>query len=140
MQRILAIQFILFLLLISGANSEVVESWICQENPNGNWSEILITAKINKGRENGVVEVAGVKYLSDFDMRGVDRHWKFGPSYEHSFAVAPNGDGSYYNYSNTPEGEVRKPKIRPFCKQKALNKEIPAKKKNRIEEDPSVQK
>ncbi|MDX2479326.1 MAG: hypothetical protein QNK24_03195 [Desulfuromusa sp.] len=129
MSRILIIQIFLLVFLITTANAEIVESWICQENSNGDWSKIIVAAKVNNGREDGVVEMSGVKNISNFDMKSINRRWKFGASYEYSFVIKPDGEAMYYDYSKVSKV---KPQISLFCKQKELaKKKVPSKKINR---------
>ena len=132
MSRFLIIPFLLFA-FTTIANAEIVESWICQENSNGDWSEIIVAAKINKGREDGVVEISGEKNIANFEIRSINKRWKFGPSYEYSFVIKPNGEAMYFDYSNVSQGDAVKPQMNLFCKQKELAQKKAPKKINRTE-------
>ena len=133
MSRILLISFFLFI-FTTIANAEIVESWICQEKSNGDWSEIIATAKLNKGREDGVVEISGEKFIANYEMRGINNLWKFGSSYEYAFVVKLNGEAMYFDYSKVSKDDAVKPQMNLFCKQKELaQKKAPDKKINRTE-------
>ena len=119
-----AILILLFSIVIFSnfANAEVVELWICQESPYGNWEDILVTATINKGRNDGTIEVAGVKYKSHFTTQGFNRRFDFGQNnnveYVYSFIIKPNGEAFYLDFSNASKGESVSASMVFHCKQK----------------------
>jgi hypothetical protein len=111
-----------FLSVSPATSSEIIETWICQEYPYGNWSNILVTAKVNKGRNDGVIEVAGVQHKSKFAIKGFERRWDFVPdndfAYNYAFVIKPNGAATYYDFSGSKSGDLIKPSIVLYCKQK----------------------
>lgn len=122
MSRILLTLIILFI-FTSIANAKIVESWICQENSNGDWSKIIAEATVNQGKEDGEVEIFGENHIATFEIRGINKSWKFGSSYEYAFVIKSNGESTYFDYSKSSKSEDVKPQINLFCKQKELAKE-----------------
>ena len=97
-RTILILLFSIFT-FVAYANAEVVEAWICQESSYGSWKNILVKASVNKGRERGTIEVAGVKHQTKFAVKGFERRWDFGLAkdytYDYSFIIKPNGRATY---------------------------------------------
>jgi hypothetical protein len=104
----------------TAANADLVESWICQKSSNGDWSQVIATASINKGREDGEVEIFAKKNIAYTEFTGTNKIWKFGPTYEYAFVIKPDGEAMYYDHSKEPKGDAEKSQINLFCKQKEL--------------------
>jgi len=85
-----------------------VETWECIDFYEVNWANILVTASIEVGRQEGTIHVAGVEYHTKFTTAGFNRRWDFGPAgkdgtYPYAFVVAPNGQAGYYDFSMHPK-------------------------------------
>ncbi|WP_020677489.1 hypothetical protein [Geopsychrobacter electrodiphilus] len=136
MSRILIILIFMFF-FTTIANAEVVESWICQESSNGDWSKIIATVEVNKGKENGKVDIFGESHIATFGTIGTNKSWKYGSSYEFVFMIKPNGEAMYYDYSKATKGDDVKPQITLFCKEKEIVKEDAPNIKIKLPEDKS---
>lgn len=95
----------LVLVVASAAvHAKTIETWECKEYYAQNWTNILVTAYIEEGRQTGSISVAGVIQGSSFHIAGFDRRWDFGlladGTYQYSFFIQPNGDAQYYDFSN----------------------------------------
>lgn len=94
---------LLFVFCHSAFADEVIETWECQENSYGKWTNILVQANVIKGRKEGKIHVAGVTHNTAFEVKGFNRRWDFGLSdegtYKFAFVVKPNGTASYYDFS-----------------------------------------
>jgi len=81
---------------------EAVEVWHCDT---ASAAGTLVTAKVLKGREKGLIVVAGVTHRTDFKIAGFDRKWLFGDLvndvYRYTFIIRPDGKAYYYDYSNS---------------------------------------
>lgn len=122
MGRILIVLIFLFT-FTSSANAEIVESWVCQENSNGDWSKIIAEVTINTGRENGDVLIFGEKYIATCEMSGINKSWKFGSSYQYAFVINSDGESRYYDYSKSSKSDDVKSQLNLFCKKTELVKE-----------------
>ncbi len=96
----------LTVLAISGAQAQqglliTIEKWRCFGVLDSRREKVLVTLSRFKvgiqDRERGQVSVAGVTYRADFRVVGLDRRWDFG---EYAFTIRPDGDGSYYDFSD----------------------------------------
>ena len=107
--------FVLLILIFSSSavaqestvDYEVNETWRCfalfdyQKK-----TLVLLTRQMVVGGKlvSATVEVAGTKYKAVFRLNGFNRRWSFmGDKY--SFIITPQGDGSYYDFTRTKEGE-----------------------------------
>jgi hypothetical protein len=92
-----------FIYCHSAFSNEAIETWECQENSYGQWTNILVQAQVIKGSTEGTIHVAGVTHRTTFDVKGFKRRWDFGLSdegtYKFAFVVKPNGTASYYDFS-----------------------------------------
>ncbi len=121
MGRTILVLLFSIVIFSSYANAEVIESWVCQESIFGSWDNILVTANVNKGRESGAIAVAGIKYQSKFSIEGFNRRFDFGQDsdgHDYSFIIEPNGDASYYDFSNASKNQRVRASMRLYCKQK----------------------
>jgi hypothetical protein len=115
---------IAFLALVVGVTAQAspVEVWECQQVSYGNWSDILVIASVEEGREIGTVEVAGVVHQAQFRINGFDRRWDFGSKedpYLYAFVVRPGGDAAYYDFRGEKNA---KPSNFMHCRQRAPSK------------------
>lgn len=103
--RIFALLLIMLLTPVAQAKNEtveVIEDWECRDVFDTDWSDILVTAQVFKGREYGQIHVAGVVHDAVFEVEGFNRHWYFGPSEEggvnFGFTIKPNGAAIYSDF------------------------------------------
>ena len=69
---------------------------------------------------SGFVRFAENVTFGKFQITGLDRRWDWDiqsdASYEYSFVIEPNGDGSYYDFSRVESGESAQPSQLYQCK------------------------
>ena len=57
----------------------------------------------------GTVRLIGlIEQEAQFSIDGLNRRWNFGQDdsgYDFAIVIAPNGDGSYYDFSHIPDGQ-----------------------------------
>ena len=85
--------------------ANTVETWTCKDILGT--GPVLVTAKVNKGRTTGEIDVAGVTHKTHFVIEGFNRRWDFGRvttgkrkgDYKYSFIIEPDGRGNYIDFS-----------------------------------------
>ncbi len=109
---------ITFLFSLNVYAEKTIEVWQCQEYEYGNWSNILVNATVNEGRESGEIFVSGVIHESTFEVDGFNRRWNFVLSeegtYDFAFIMNPNGNASYYDFSLN---KSTKPSMFLYCRE-----------------------
>ena len=99
-----------------------VETWECKDRYDfsDSWKNILVVATIDSGRTTGSVTVAGDTQSAQYRVAGFQRRWDFGPmkkngGFTYSFIIDPNGEGSYYDFS---QADTAKPSLFMTCRQR----------------------
>ena len=85
---------------------ELLESWRCFDRFDFDKTELLLTLARYQGEwsEYGVVTLSGVEPITTlFGIKGFKRRWDWD---QYAVIVEPNGDGHYYDFSTTPDGET----------------------------------
>lgn len=105
----------MFFLIPNIVHAEIIETWTCTEHYE---IDVLALAYVDKGRESGQIKVAGVTHKAKFSVKGFERRWDFGLSSDYAFVIEPNGNASYYDFSQSKPGEAVQPSIRMKCTMK----------------------
>lgn len=104
------------------AYGKPVESWECRSISVAHWNNILVEATVDPGREMGSISVAGVVHRAQFAVKGFNRRWDFvlneRDAFDYAFVVKPDGDGSYYDFTNDEPGSIVQPSMMMVCRQK----------------------
>jgi hypothetical protein len=115
-QKNLLLTFTLLSMKVAAAAAPI-EIWECKEGYDS-WDNILVIATVEDGRQYGEILVAGVTHKSQFQIQGFDRRWDFGLAengrFKYAFVIAPNGRGSYYDFSLSKE---TKPNMLMHCRE-----------------------
>ena len=108
------------LVLSAVAHGKPIEIWQCQQNSYDNWSNILVVATVEEGRNSGEITVAGVTHTASFEVEGFDRRWDFGTKdnpVRFAFVIKPNGDAHYFDFR---DGTTAKSSNFMFCRQRRV--------------------
>ncbi len=103
-------KILLLLLLAAGiVSADIIETWSCKGT-----DDVLVVANIDKNRETGSINAAGIEHQTKFRVKGFNRRWDF-DSYKYSFIIKPDGLGLYYDFSSIEEGEKVGPSLTTEC-------------------------
>jgi len=119
MKKLLLALILLYSGTVTAAPTEV---WECKDKlDTSGWENILVRAKMYAGFNKGIINIFGVKQITDFDIIGINRRWDFGLSKIHNkgmvkiksdsdsqnglnnlaFIIKPDGDAQYYDFSKS---------------------------------------
>ena len=101
----------LFLLLalsvLASADETQTETWCCSKLLFGDECLVRLTSQREGGLSGtGEVSVTGITHSATFSINGFERRWDFGEDYDFAFVIAPDGTGTYYDFSNSEDARA----------------------------------
>ena len=115
-------RFVLIAVILLTGASNANETFECQSGRSwDNEGKTLVTASIFGETGGATIEVAGIVHLAVYRVTGFNRRWDFGEAsnqrYEYAFIIKPDGDATYYDFSNSDVARDKFPTQFFFCKQ-----------------------
>ena len=95
---------LMLLLLCNESSADSLEVWKCSPGGYFTNSNVVLTAKVNKDKTSGVLEVAGTVYDTHYLVEGFNRKWIFGERgdgmFRYTLMLAPAGNAYYFDFGN----------------------------------------
>ncbi len=125
-----AVTFAGLLLLATGAAAQD-EAWECQSaSVRSENDAVLLSLTINNDRASGEIFVVGTVYDAQFEIKGFDRWWYFGPvdagEPAYAFRMEPDGTGYYYESLDRSASGSLSPRESYICGQRQQRGEVAA--------------